>query len=117
MLFRKRTTKPAKQRKIMVQKTTSWKSAILALPGKPTKMRVGKTANLVLPRNPGGNREPNQDEGGENSQPNVAEKPRRKRGRPKKIVVVAPIDTIKEQFTTEKIAAAVDSKRRHKLSA
>jgi hypothetical protein len=31
------------------------KSAILALPGNPTKMRVGKTGNLVLPRNPGGN--------------------------------------------------------------
>jgi hypothetical protein len=27
------------------------KSAILALPGNPTKMRVGKTGNLVLPRN------------------------------------------------------------------
>jgi hypothetical protein len=32
-------------------------------------------------------------------------------------VAVAPIDTIKEQFATEKIAAAVDSKRRRKLSA
>jgi hypothetical protein len=79
-------------------------------------MRVGKTANLVLPRNPGGNREPNQNEGGENSQSGVAKKPRRKRGRPRKIVAVAPIDTIKEQFATEKIAAAVDSKRRRKLS-
>jgi hypothetical protein len=31
------------------------KSAILALPENPTKMRVGKTGNLVLPRNPGEN--------------------------------------------------------------
>jgi hypothetical protein len=37
-------------------------------------MRVGKTASLVLPRNPGGNREPNQNEGGENSQSGVAKK-------------------------------------------
>jgi hypothetical protein len=50
----------------------------------PNQDGVGKTANLVLPRNPGGNREPNQDEGGENSQPCVAEKPRWKRGRPRK---------------------------------
>jgi hypothetical protein len=94
MLYRKKTTKPAKQRKIMVQKTTPWKSAIVALP-----------------------LEPNQDEGGENSQPGVAEKPRWKRGRPRKIVAVAPIDTIKEQFVTKKIAAAVNSKRRRKPSA
>jgi hypothetical protein len=31
------------------------KSVILALPANPTKMRVGKTGNLVLPRSLGGN--------------------------------------------------------------
>jgi hypothetical protein len=51
------------------------------------------------------------------SQPGVPEKTRRKRGRPRKIPADAHIDTIKEQFATENIAAKVGSKRKRKPSA
>jgi hypothetical protein len=74
-------------------------------------MRVGKIADLVLPRNPGGNVDVRE------RYWLVTEKPRQKRGCPRKILADAPIDTIKEQFATENIAATVDSKHRHKPSA
>jgi hypothetical protein len=48
--------------------------------------------------------------------PNVAEKPKRKDGRPRKIQVEAPSDTVKEQFTAETITGIVETKHIRKPS-